>query len=633
MESDKTLPARPGDGGDDSSGSAIVSAQDRSRLLIRQVNNLIELLRSQHEMLLKKGISLPPGALDNLRTFKRRMDVLSKQMVNTQVELRHLRALAGTTALINSTLETDAVLNQVMDTVINLTGAERGYIVLKDRETGRFDQFRVARGLDTAQLSVERENDQDTHSGAHNKNELIVSKTIVNRVAESGEAVLTDNASQDERFMQQASIVGFALRSIIAVPLKVRGDVIGVVYCDNRVLSGLFQPGDRDILAAFANQAGVAIDNARLFESTRRQLAQISEMRQLLDNVFDSIANGVITADAHAIVTTCNAAANQILGITGDSVGHRLADLLPELEIDLEAAVAQVQADGVQREMEVSPVLKGLGQRSWLVIISALRDAETGAAQGVALVLDDQTEKLRHEAQLAELKRYLPSALVDNFSSRDEVNLTGQEREISVIAADVRGFTSFSEKLEPETLMRVINQYLGLASDAINLYEGVVDKYMGDAVTGMFNTQLNPQQDHAMRAVRAAMSVIYDLYALHEILPEEQCLFFGIGIHTGPAYLGNVGSEDRQEFSAVGEAADVAKILEGNAKGGEIIISEATYAHVKDAFNCEERVPEKTKGRTDLTKVYKVLGRKQGTRTSPILLDPELAALLRDLDD
>jgi adenylate cyclase len=133
--------------------------------------------------------------------------------------------------------------------------------------------------------------------------------------------------------------------------------------------------------------------------------------------------------------------------------------------------------------------------------------------------------------------------------------------------------------------------------------------------------------------VRAAMSIIYDLYALHEVLPEEQRLFYGIGIHTGPAFLGNVGTEDRQEFSALGEAGDIAKILESNAKAGEIIISEATYELVKEIFNCEPRAPEKTKGRTDIDTVYKVIGRKKGTRTSPILLDPELANLLEDLDD
>jgi len=271
-----------------------------------------------------------------------------------------------------------------------------------------------------------------------------------------------------------------------------------------------------------------------------------------------------------------------------------------------------------------------MGLRTWNVIISALRDAQ-GNRQGLALVLDDMTEHLAREATLAEVRRYLPPALVENIRSLDNVDVIGQERMITCISTDVRGFTTFSEKLEPEELMKIINQYLSVASDAINLYEGIVDKYMGDAVTGLFNTQLNPQEDHAVRAVRAAMSIIYDLYALHEVMPEEQRLFYGIGIHTASAFLGNVGGAERKEFTAIGEATTISKILEANAAAGEVIISQATYEYVKDLFECEERVPEKTKGE-HIPVVYKILKRKKGGNTGALFLDPELADLLKDMD-
>jgi len=246
--------------------------------------------------------------------------------------------------------------------------------------------------------------------------------------------------------------------------------------------------------------------------------------------------------------------------------------------------------------------------------------------------LDDLTDQKKRESQLVEVRRYLPGALVENIRSLEDVNTRGQERTITMIACDVRGFTTFSERLQPEELMETINKYLSLASDAINLYEGIVDKYMGDAVTGLFNTQLNPQDDHALRAVRSAMSIIYDLYALHEVLPEDRRLFYGIGIHTGPAFLGNVGGADRREFSALGEAANISKILEGNANAGEIIISQATYDIVSDFFECEPREPDKTKGRDDLKVVYKVIKRRKGVQTGQLFVDPELAELLKDLD-
>jgi adenylate cyclase len=180
--------------------------------------------------------------------------------------------------------------------------------------------------------------------------------------------------------------------------------------------------------------------------------------------------------------------------------------------------------------------------------------------------------------------------------------------------------------------MRIINKYLAVASDGINLYEGIVDKYMGDAVTGLFNTQLNPQENHPELAVRAALSIIYDVKALHEVLPDEaQHLKFGIGIHTGKAVLGNVGSNQRREFAAMGEATDISKILQENAGKGEVVISPETFERVKDMFECEEFAPppEKTKGKISVA--YKVKKAKKGVGTGRLMIDPELADLLNDL--
>src|SRR5690606_272638 len=112
------------------------------------------LLRSQKYNLRQRGMTLPASTIDNIEHFQNRLETLGTQLTGSAAELRTLRALAETTALITSTLDTDTVLNQVMDIVIQLTGAERGYIVLKDRTTGKLDQFRVARGLDKEQLET-----------------------------------------------------------------------------------------------------------------------------------------------------------------------------------------------------------------------------------------------------------------------------------------------------------------------------------------------------------------------------------------------------------------------------------------------------------------------------------------------
>ena len=301
------------------------------RQLTQDVNELNDLLRSQRIVLRQWAMGLPLGSMDDLQQMQERLSTLAGQIMMRQIELRQLRALAETTALINSSLDTDSVLNQVMDTVIQLTGAERGYIMLTNKATGRLE-FRIARGIDREQLV---------------RDEFIVSNTIVNQVFDTGEPVLTDNARSDPRYQSHESIVGYQLRSILCVPLIVRGEAIGVVYCDNRALSALFKQHELNLLKAFANQAAVAIENARLFEAARAQLAEITEMRDLMDNIFTSIVSGLITLDGDDVITAFNPAAVNITGVTeGEAIGAELYEVLPGLNDAFVEKLARVREAG-----------------------------------------------------------------------------------------------------------------------------------------------------------------------------------------------------------------------------------------------------------------------------------------------
>lgn len=171
---------------------------------------------------------------------------------------RQLQALVGVGHVINSSLGSEAVLDEVMDTVISLMRAERGLIMLRD-ERGRF-QIKAARGMD--------------HANLHGDN-FSVSGTIVRRVAETGNPVLTTNAQEDPRFGQQKSVLEYNLRSILCVPLKLKSEIIGVIFVDSRVYSGLFEKSDLDMLSAFADQAAVAIDSARMFDKLQKANSEL----------------------------------------------------------------------------------------------------------------------------------------------------------------------------------------------------------------------------------------------------------------------------------------------------------------------------------------------------------------------
>jgi GAF domain-containing protein len=215
-----------------------------------------------------------------------------------------------------------------MDNIIKLTEAERGFLMLRD-DSGQMST-RIARNWEQESL---------------NESEYAVSRTVMQRVIETGEAILTTNAQEDPRFGGQESIIAFNLRSILCVPLKVKNDLIGVIYTDNRIRSGIFTETERDLLGAFANQAAIAIDNARLFASLRRTLAEVTELKNMMDNIFASIASGVITADIEDRVILCNRAAENILGQTIPQIlGRKIDDILPSIANDLIPQVAFVHA-------------------------------------------------------------------------------------------------------------------------------------------------------------------------------------------------------------------------------------------------------------------------------------------------
>jgi putative nucleotidyltransferase with HDIG domain len=174
------------------------------------------------------------------------------------VQQRQVGALVGVGSVINSSLGLERVLEEVMDRLIVLMNAERGFLML--REPNGELIVRIARGIDNINL---------------NEDAFAISNTVVRRVVESGETVFTTNAQEDPRFGEQFSVAIYHLLSILCAPLKIKDDLIGVIYVDNRAHTGIFRSDDLEMISAFANQAAVAIDNARLFDGLQKSNAEL----------------------------------------------------------------------------------------------------------------------------------------------------------------------------------------------------------------------------------------------------------------------------------------------------------------------------------------------------------------------
>lgn len=572
---------------------------------LRQLKTLVEetatSLRSQREILKTRGMSLPPMVMQAMSALSSELARLESSILNEQTELAQLRSLADTSALINSSLDPDTVLAQAMDVVISLTDAERGYIILVDPQTGELE-FKVARENELMMMPK-------TGLTAPQ-----ISQTILNEVMETGEPLLADNAYKDDRLQSGQSIAALSLRSVLCVPLKYKGKVTGVVYVDNRLRSGVFEEREKNLLAAFANQASVAIENARLYESIQRTLVEISQIKELMDNVFASIGSGVITADARHRVIMFNRAAAEILGRSADETyGEALGSILPSVSANLDTYLSRVREQDTGQIIDAEMEVPRRGRIALSMKLSALKD-DQDQVQGVAMVMDDVTAQRAEEETLRSVRRYLPPEMVDDIVKISKIDLGGERREVTCMFVDVRPVSTFPPGLRPQQIMEQLNVYFDRATNCVHAAKGIIDKYMGNEVMAMFNTQLNPMDDHAVRAVLTALDIrdaFLELYKQLGIDPNPH--YYRVGMHTGVATLGNVGSLNRREFSAIGNTINMSKRFEENAEAGQIIISPATHEHLMRAMQqkplpirIEPREPIKLKGIENKVQIYEV---------------------------
>jgi PAS domain S-box-containing protein len=541
-------------------------------------------------------------------TFEQERAALTTSIQVLKREHDELATLYEIARALNSTLEFDEVLLMVMDQVIQFVKAERGFLVLVNEETGQLE-FKIAR-------EISRDKTQLRTIG-QNAFGLEISRSTVEKVMQTRQPVLAADAQSDDALKSQRSIIAYGIRSIMCAPLIVRDKCIGAVYVDSRINTGLFGPKYRDLLLAFCHQAAIAIDNARLFADLNRSIRQINEDKQYMDNIFTSIANGVITTDSNGIITTFNRAANIILRIDPvEAVGKHYRQVFGAYSqlglVDvLENAMKQHNHGTiVPTSVDCEIVQRGLVNLTYFV--SALRDPQ-GNYIGMALVVDDRTELKRSQEETKKINRIFgryvhPKVVEQLIHDPRALKLGGETKEISVVFADIRGYTRLSESMTPEQVMNLLNKYLEIMGKEIWDEEGTLTAFIGDALMAIFNAPL-PQEDHALRAVRAAWKMRLAVQEYQRTQPQEQHISFGFGVNTGLAVVGNLGSEGRmQNYTAIGDAVNIASRLQSNASDNNILLNHSTFLHVRQHILASQLPPLHVKNKSAPLDVWCLLG-------------------------
>lgn len=255
-------------------------------------------------------------------------------------------------------------------------------------------------------------------------------------------------------------------------------------------------------------------------------------------------------------------------------------------------------------------------------LVAAMDQAGKGALHTVAVTSRDEVgllarafnEMVRGLRERERLKSTLARYVSDDVAARilterSDLDLKGELREVTVLFLDIRGFTNLAERLPPRDVVAMLNEYFEVIIDVVVKHHGTVNKFIGDAVMALFGAPFLID-DAPMRAVHAAVEIAQAVSAVNHRRKAAgyATVTLGIGINTGTAVAGNIGSEKRMEYTVIGDEVNLAQRLESLAREGEILISHTTFERVRGRVEARTREPAHVKGKTIPVWIYEIVG-------------------------
>lgn len=483
---------------------------------------------------------------------------------------------------ISSEINLSILLNKVMKEVTTMLSAERSTLFLNDTKTNELFS-ELGQGLDKFQIRIPND------------------KGIAGAVFQSGTTINIPYAYADMRFdpsMDQKT--GYFTRNILCSPIiNKKGERIGVTQVLNKK-GGIFTHADEARLAGFTSQISIALENAKLFDD-------IQNIKNYNEIMLESMSNGVITADENSIIQTSNLAALALLQSNVDTLkGKPLSDVFSNENVWVLQVLEQTQQSHKSNFMMDQPLnihdqLLSVNLTTYPLINSK------NINMGSMLMFEDISKEKRLRTTMS---RYMNPTLATQLIDSGELVLGGKSGVGTVLFSDIRSFTLLSEQLGPEGTVNLLNSYFTLMVDCINEEDGMLDKFIGDAIMALFGVPIK-HDDDPDRAVRCAIQMIKTLQAFNHDREKQQLLpvHIGIGINTDQIVTGNIGSPKRMEFTAVGDGVNLASRLESACKqyGTQILVTEYTMNALKGTYRNRKIDQVIFKGKTEPVFIYEIL--------------------------
>jgi adenylate cyclase len=409
------------------------------------------------------------------------------------------------------------------------------------------------------------------------------------------------------------------MNSAVALPLQTSHLAIGVLFLNSR------QPRHYgrqalSFLESYTVLAAGMFHNARLYEDLKETLRRVEEMERYQESIFASMTNLLLTTDSQGRLRYFNPVASRRFGLKEEAIGKKLGEIF-RYSLDRRILRTIERSRDKQRELVgAEGIFRGDGEVDFSLNQTPLM-GKRGGNEGATLLFTDQSRERELREQMETVveerrliknmfTRYLSTELVQHLMDSPElVKPGGDKKNATVLFADIRGYTAFSEGRDPAYIIQVLNAYFEEAVEVVVRHKGYIDKFIGDAIMAAFGVPLGTEEQDAISAVTCALE-------MQELVRSSRRRFFrgaaaglaiGIGMHTGDLVAGNLGSRRRMNYTVIGDTVNVAARLESIAGPGEVIITADTRERLGERFRVEQLPAVSVKGKSGTVPIFKVL--------------------------
>ena len=497
---------------------------------------------------------------------------------------------------VTAEIDLNALLKRVMEEATRMLNADRATLFLNDEKTNELFS-RVAMGEGIGEIRLPN------------------TAGIAGSVFSSNKTMNIPYAYADLRFNPAFDKqTGYFTRSILCVPVTNKdGKVIGCTQVLNKK-GGKFSEEDESRLKAFTQQVAIALENAKLFDD-------VSKSRKYNESMLSSMSNGVITIDGEGKIVTCNKSGLKIFKIfEKDLIGLQSHEFFKDKNVWIEEkikAVTESKEPEIIMDAEIE-ILNPETEKNEMIstnltILPLINEDKEGRTDekesflGILLMIEDISSEKRMKSTMS---RYMDPGIADQLLEDGADIMGGLDTTATLLFSDLRSFTNITEALGAQGTVKLLNEYFEIMVECITEQEGMLDKFIGDAIMAAFGLPISHEDDED-RGVKAGINMIKRLWEWNKQREKDgkPPLDMGLGLNTDKIVAGNIGSQKRMDYTMIGDGVNLAARLESACKqyNARILISDFTFKKLKGTYRIRYIDDVVVKGKTEPVGVHEVL--------------------------